>query len=639
MKYRLILFLILACVFLSEAKVTLPVLVSDGMVLQRDRDITIWGTADAGEAVKIRFLEKNYTTVADTGGNWSVILPPAKAGGPYVMTVNELEITGVLIGDVWLCSGQSNMELPIGRVMDLYRKEVESYINPMIRHIKVPLAYNFHDPQQDINPASWQELTPENALSFSAVAYFFAKELFETTKTPVGLINATVGGSPAEAWISQEGLTDFPHYLNCRDICRSDEYVSDVKRVDRERRNLWNAILYRQDAGLNGEQEWFSPGYDDSGWVEVDLFDKSWGSDGLNSVNGSHWLRKEFSLPAHLQAKPAVLRLGCIVDADSVFVNGLFVGTTAYQYPPRIYTIPANLLKEGRNTITVRLVSYSGYPGFVEDKPYKLVFDGEEVSLEGTWKYRQGTRMPALPGETFFHYKPTGLFNAMIAPLQHWGIKGVLWYQGESNTGRYNEYYGLMKALIGDWRNLWKQPELPFLIVQLAGFMQDPPHPAESHWAELRNVQLRLSQTVPNTGLGVTIDIGEWNDIHPLNKKEVAHRLFLAARKIVYLEDIVSSGPVYKEMRIEGDKIILTFTETGSGLIGKDGPLKHFAIAGSDRKFVWAEATIKGNEVVVCNREVPHPVAVRYGWSNNPEEANLRNKEGLLASPFRTDDW
>lgn len=639
MKYRLILFLILSCVFLSEAKVTLPVLVSDGMVLQRDRDITIWGTADAGEAVKIRFLEKNYTTVADTGGNWSVILPPAKAGGPYVMTVNELEITDILIGDVWLCSGQSNMELPVGRVMDLYRKEVESYVNPMIRHIKVPLAYNFHYPQQDINPASWQELTPENVLSFSAVAYFFAKELFEKTKTPVGLINASVGGSPAEAWISEEGLTDFPHYLNYRDICRSDEYVSDVKKLDRERRNLWNAILYRQDAGLNGEQEWFSPGYDDSGWEDVDLFDKTWGSDGLNSVNGSHWLRKEFSVPAHSQGKPVVLRLGCIVDADSVFVNGVFVGTTAYQYPPRIYTIPANLLKEGKNTITVRLVSYSGYPGFVEDKPYKLVFDNEEISLEGTWKYRQGTRMPALPGETFFHYKPTGLYNAMIAPLQHWGIKGVLWYQGESNTGRYNEYYGLMKALIGDWRSLWKQPELPFLIVQLAGFMQDPPHPAESHWAELRNVQLRLSQTVPNTGLAVTIDIGEWNDVHPLNKKEVAHRLFLGARKIVYREKIVSSGPVYKEMRIEGDKIILTFTETGSGLIGKDGPLKHFAIAGSDRKFVWAEATIKGNEVIVSNRKVPHPVAVRYAWSNNPEEANLRNKEGLLASPFRTDDW
>lgn len=634
MKYRLTLVFILTCAFLCEAKVKLPVLVSDGMVLQRDRDITIRGTADAGEKVNVRFLAESYTTVADNEGNWSVILPPLKAGGPYMMTVNELEIKDILIGDVWLCSGQSNMELPVSRVMDLYRGEVEKYANPMIRHIKVPLAYNFHHPQQDIHPVVWQQLTPEDALSFSAVAYFFAKDLFEKTKVPVGLINASVGGSPAEAWISEEGLKHFPVYLNDRDICRSDEYVSNVKALDRERRNIWNTVLYQQDTGLHGTRKWFSVDYNDSDWKEVDLFDKTWGSDGLNPVNGSHWLRKEFDVPAHSAGKPAVLRLGRIVDADSVFVNGVFVGTTSYQYPPRIYPIPGNILKEGVNHITVRLVSYAGYPGFVEDKPYKIVFDREEISLEGTWKYRQGMRMPALPGETFFQYKPTGLYNAMIAPLQHWPIKGALWYQGESNVGRYNEYYGLMEALINDWRGLWKQPELPFLIVQLANFMQDPARPAESHWAELRNIQSELSKTVPNTGLAVTIDIGEWNDIHPLNKKDVGRRLSLQAQRIAYGDlNMIANGPVYRSMTVEGNRLILSFEEGTNDLMPVE-ELKGFAVAGADGKFEWAKTAVEGDRVIVWSEHIPAPVKVRYAWGNNPVNANLKNRSGLPASPF-----
>lgn len=637
MKYSLILIFILSGLFLCEAKVKLPVLVSDGMVLQRDRDITIWGYADAGEEVNVRFLGKNYTTVADNEGNWSVNLLPVKAGGPYVMTINELEVKNILIGDIWLCSGQSNMEFPINRVMDMFREEVGSYANPLIRHIKVPLAYNFHHPQQDINPAAWQELKPETALSFSAVAYFFAKDLFEKTKAPVGLINTGVGGSPAEAWISEDGLKHFPAYLNDRDICRSDEYVSKVRALDRERRNVWNTVLYQQDAGLNGTLEWFSNEYDDSDWDEVGLFDKTWGSDGLNPVNGSHWLRKNINVPAHLSGKPAVLRLGCIVDADSVFVNGIFVGTTSYQYPPRTYPIPENILKEGVNNITIRLISYSGYPGFVKDKPYKIVFDQEELSLEGVWRHRLGTRMPALPGETFFQYKPTGLYNAMIAPLQHCNIKGVLWYQGESNVGRYNEYYDLMETLIGDWRSLWEQPELPFLIVQLANFMQDTPQPAESHWAELRNVQSELSKTIPNTGLAVTIDIGEWNDIHPLNKKDVGKRLSLQAQRIAYGDrDVVADGPVYCSMIVEDNKLVLSFEEGANDLMPVE-ELKGFSIAGADGKQEWAEAVIDGDKVIVWNKHITNPVKVRYAWANNPVNANLKNRSGLPASPFEAE--
>lgn len=634
MKYSLILVLLLSYIFLCEAKVKLPVLVSDGMVLQRDRDITIWGYADAGETVNVRFLGKSYTVVADNEGNWMVLFPSVKAGGPYMMTINELEIKDILIGDVWLCSGQSNMELPINRVMDMFREEVESYANPMIRHIKVPLAYNFHHPQEDINPASWSNLTPENALSFSAVAYFFAKDLFKRREIPLGLINTGVGGSPVEAWISEEGLKHFPVYLNERDIYRSNEHVSKVKALDRERRNEWNGVLSQQDAGLNGKQKWFSSDYDDSAWDEVDLFDKTWGSDGLNPVNGSHWLRKQFNVPDYLTGKSAVLRLGCVVDADSVFINGTFVGTTSYQYPPRIYTIPENILKEGMNNITIRLISYSGYPGFVEDKPYKIAFDEEELSLEGKWRYSLGTRMPVLPGETFFQYKPTGLHNAMTAPLRHLNIKGVLWYQGESNVGRYNEYYMLMESLIGDWRSLWEQPELPFLIVQLANFMQDPPRPAESHWAELRNVQLELSKRIPCTGLTVTIDIGEWNDIHPLNKKDVGKRLSLQAQRIAYGDqNVIADGPIYRSMTVEDNKLILSFEEGTNDLMPMD-EVKGFAVAGADGKYEWANAVMDGDKVVVWSEHITRPVKVRYAWGNNPENTNLKNKSGLPASPF-----
>lgn len=631
---------ILICLFtfislqVSEGKVRLPALVSDGMVLQCDRDISIWGYADRGETVKVSFEGRIYSTVADADGYWSVTLPPMLSGGPYEMIVNDQVIRDILVGDVWLCSGQSNMELPISRVMDMFREEVEVYRNSMIRHFKVPIAYDFHHPQEDIASTQWQSLTPESALSFSAVAYFFAKDLYEKTGVPIGLINASVGGSPAEAWISEEGLLDFPAYLNEKDVCQSDDYVAAVKHLDRMNRDLWSCVLYRNDPGLLEKPKWFEANYNDSNWKTINLFDKSWGSDGLNPINGSHWLRKSFNVPSHLHGKPAILRFGCVVDADSIFVNGTFVGTTSYQYPPRIYSIPSHLLKEGENTITIRLISYSGYPSVVKDKPYKIVFDDGEISLEGDWKYKFGTRMRALPGETFFHYKPVGLYNGMIAPLLNWPIKGVLWYQGESNTDRYNEYFDLMSALIKDWRYRWNMPDLPFLIVQLANFMKDPQDPSESNWAELRNAQRLLSLAIPNTALAVTIDIGEWNDIHPLNKKEVGRRLSLQAQRVIYGDvSVVSDGPVFERMAVDRHQLVLSFREGTDDLLHVD-KLEGFAIAGTDGKYQWAKAYVKGNKVIVQHEDVPHPVSVRYAWGHNPSRANLRNSKGLPASPF-----
>jgi sialate O-acetylesterase len=632
-----IVFLTLCFVQQAKTSVKLPVLISDGMVLQREQNLCIWGISDPNEYVTVSFLKKKYQTRADEHGKWNITLPPMKAGGPYTMNINELQLKDILIGDVWLCSGQSNMELPISRVTDKYRTEIETDSNLMIRHIKIPLDYNFHSPQSDVKQCMWKSLTPENAMSFSALAYFFAKDLYAKTKIPIGLINSSVGGSPVEAWIGEEGLKPFPQYLNDKSIYESDDYVNDVKKLEWTRQNLWNEILYRQDIGLHESTPWYSFEYDDSFWKTTDLFSTWWATNGLSPINGSHWFRKEFDLPQNLAGKEAILRLGRIVDADSVYLNGVFVGTISYQYPPRIYKIPANLLKAGKNIVTVRLLSYGGLPEFVKDKPYKLICQGEEINLEGEWKYKPGAEMPALPGQTSFQYKPVGLYNAMIAPLIKYNVAGAIWYQGESNVGRYNEYDSLLSALIKDWRQKWNSPDLPFIIVQLPNFMQSHTYPVESYWAQLRDRQLNVTRTVQNTGLAVAIDLGEWNDIHPLNKKDLGRRISLQAQRLFYGDkEIICDGPVYKSMTIEGNKIILSFQEGTDDFLPVK-KLKGFSIAGKDKIFKWAEACVEGKKIVVWNDEIPNPVMVRYGWEDNPDGINLYNKSQLPASPFRTD--
>jgi sialate O-acetylesterase len=354
-------------------------------------------------------------------------------------------------------------------------------------------------------------------------------------------------------------------------------------------------------------------------------------------VNGVVWFRKEINVPASMTGKPVRLWLGRIVDADTAYVNGEIVGTVSYQYPPRIYDIPSNLLKAGRNIIVIRVINNSGRGGFVPDKPYELSTREQTIDLKGPWKYRLGAAMEPLPGQTLIQRQPLGLYNAMIAPLLNYRIKGIIWYQGESNTAKPQEYQELFSALIADWRAKWNQGDFPFLYVQLANFMEAEDNPSESDWAELREAQLK-TLSVPNTAMAVTVDIGEWNDIHPLNKEDVAKRLALAGRRLAYGdEDVVYSGPIYRSKQIEGNRIVLAFTHTGGGLITRGGDeLKQFAIAGADRKFVWAKARIEGDKVVVWNDDITSPVVVRYGWANNPEGANLYNKEGLPASPFGT---
>lgn len=622
------------------AEVRLPRLVSDGMVLQRDTEVTIWGWAEPGEVVTVAFEGQHHQDKANIAGQWRITLAALKAGGPYEMDIRgfkRITLKNILVGDVWICSGQSNMELPMIRVRDRYPDLIATANNPKIRQFKVPQRYDFNVAHEDVTDGYWEAVTPETIGGFSATGYFFAAYLYEQYGVPIGLINSALGGSPAEAWLSEDALQAFPEHLKVALQFKDDAYVESVKQDNEQRQNQWYARLDKLDKGLvDGKRPWLDLDFDDSDWSEMNV-PGFWGGEGLEPVNGAVWFRKEFEVPAAMAGKAGLLRLGAIVDADHAYINGTFVGTTSYQYPPRRYEVPAGVLKAGKNVIGIRVINSTGRGGFMPDKPYEISAGGRTIDLKGLWKYKIGAVMEPLQGPVFIRWKPLGLYNGMIAPLVNYRIKGVIWYQGESNVGRAAEYQTLFPAVIANWRAKWGQGDFPFLFVQLANFLEAKNVPVESGWAELREAQLK-SLSVPNTGMAVTIDIGEWNDVHPLNKGDVGKRLGLAARKFAYGEDLVYSGPIFESMRVEGNRAILSFTHVGGGLVAKGGDLRQFAIVGADKKFVWAKAVIKDNKVIVWNYDVKEPAAVRYAWADNPEGANLYNSEGLPASPFRTGD-
>tara|TARA_Y100000589_G_scaffold327992_1_gene371031 strand:+ start:1823 stop:3751 length:1929 start_codon:yes stop_codon:yes gene_type:complete len=630
--------LLFTCYGLS-ADIKLPSFIGDGMVLQRNAEVKIWGWASPSERVTISFKDINLETKTKSDGEWMVVLKDLKQGGPYQMVIsgtNTITINNILVGDVWLCSGQSNMELPMRRVKPLYKKEIATAQNSRIRYIEIPQRYNFKQPQQNIEKVEWQEVRPETISDFSAVAYFFAKELYDTYQVPIGLINASLGGSPAEAWLSEDALKEFPHYFNELQQFKNDELIDSIQNYDNNYWKDWHYTVHKKDLG-NKDTPWYSKNLDISNWEEMEV-PGYWIDEKLGDKHGVVWFRKDIDVPKSMLNQSLSLELGRVVDSDSVYVNGTFVGTTGYKYPPRWYAIPKDLLVEGENNITVRVINESGNGGFYEDKPYRITSEKDTIDLKGTWKYKLGAEMPAKASQTFIRWKPTGLYNAMIAPLLNYKLKGVIWYQGESNVKNPKEYETLFPCLIENWRAKFNQDNLPFLFVQLANYLKANDTPTESSWAELRDAQLK-TLSLPNTAMAVTVDIGEWNDIHPLNKKDVGKRLALAAKKIAYKDsEVVYSGPLFKSYEIKGNKIILEFENTGSGLIAKGGELKEFAIAGADKKFVWAKAEIKGDKVIVTNPNVANPVAVRYAWADNPDEANLYNKENLPASPFKTDN-
>ncbi len=623
------------------SQLRLPSIISDGIVLQRNMEIPVWGWAAPGETVRIDFMGETYTAVAGSDMKWKADLKPQNAGGPYEMKFtasNSLTLKDILVGDVWLCSGQSNMEFEMSKASEKYAKEIESSSNNQIRQFLVKRRISFN-PYDDVETETgWQAVNPQTIMKFTAVGYFFAKNLYAKHKVPIGLINCSYGGTPAEAWVSEGVLQNYPHYLSKTLEYKDTALVNRITARDKQFAENWYRKLHEGDAGMH--ESWYLPEYNSSSWASMSV-PGFWQDAGLKNIDaGIVWFRKEIEVPASLAGKNAVLRLGNIILKDITYFNGIETGKTTNKYIPRKYSLDGSIVKEGKNLIAVRIVNESGKGGFIKDKPYVLEIDGDFIELAGDWQYKSGVASEPLLREdvTRFQSQGSSMYFGMLSPLIGYGIKGVIWYQGESNTGRAKEYQSLFPALITSWREEWKQGDFPFLFVQLANINEAKAMPGESRLAELQEAQA-MALSLPNTGMAVANDIGEWNDVHPLNKSDVGLRLSLAAQKLAYgNKKVVHSGPTFESMKIKGYKIILSFSNTGSGLMVKGGgELKHFAIAGESGGFMWANAVIKDDKVIVWSDTISNPVAVRYAWADNPGVANLYNKEGLPASCFRTD--
>ncbi|NCI50119.1 sialate O-acetylesterase [Sediminibacterium roseum] len=627
----------------TNAQVRLPKLIGDSMVLQRDVPLKIWGWAEPGENVTVSINNKKNTATTAPDGKWMLTLPQMQAGGPHTMKVsgkNEIVLKDVWIGDVWLCSGQSNMVLPMERVKEKYPEEISGATNNRIRNFFIPTVSDASKLHDDIPQGKWKASSPRNVLEMGAAAYFFAKQIYAQHQVPIGIINSSVGGTPVEAWISEEGFANFPQELQTIAKLKDTSYVNGVARAVAEARRNAPPVKQQPDKGTSGPTPWYATSFVPEGWKTMFL-PGYWADQGIRGLNGVVWFRKEIEVPEEMAKGPAKLFLGRIVDADQAYVNGVLVGNITYQYPPRRYEVPQGVLKPGKNIIVVRVTNTAGKGGFVPDKNYSLTAGALRIDLRGDWQYKVGQVFaPVRPDNNgvapiVMQNQPTGLYNTMIAPLVNYCLKGMVWYQGEANTNRAAQYQYLLPALIRDWRAKWGQGDLPFLFVQLPGFMEEQYLPSESEWAVLRNGQLK-TLSVPNTAMAVAIDLGEWNDIHPLNKKLVGERLALAAEKLAYGNNtVVYSGPTVKSVERNGNRIVITFEHTGTGLIAKgDKQLNYFSIAGKDKRYSWANATIEGDKVIVWSDDLAVPVSVRYAWADNPDGANLYNREGLPASPF-----
>ncbi|WP_025762159.1 sialate O-acetylesterase [Dyadobacter tibetensis] len=634
---------LLVLVFLSnhicQARIRLPRLISDGAIMQQGVPLKIWGWASSGEEVALDFKGGQYKVTANETGMWSMMLPAQEAGGPFTMTFigsNQIKLNNILFGEVWLCSGQSNMELTMERLQDRFPKEISDSENPMIRQFLVPDQYDFNNPRQDLSEGEWKPVNSKNIFEFSGVAYFFAKEFYRKNKIPVGIINAAMGGSPVEAWMSEEALTAFPDALSEMHAFKDSTHIQQIERADNIRRDAWFENLRNTDLGQIAGAEWYRNDVDDSRWKEMTMPDY-WANQGLGEIQGAVWFRKTVMVTEAMLGQSAKLWLGRMVDQNEVYVNGVFVGGIGYQYPPSKFVVPAHLLKTGANTITVRVINQQGKGGFIKDKPYFLATPGDTIDLKGNWKFKLGAKMLPLEGPTFVRWKPGGLYNAMVSPLLNYRIKGVLWFQGESNTAQPQLYYQRFPALIADWRAKWGTGDFPFLYVQLANYMEPSPEPVESKWAELRQAQLN-TLSVPNTGMVVSIDLGEWNDIHPENKKAVGERLEEVAEVVAYHRP-GSRSPVPGKYNFTKKYVDIWFRLAPEGIQVTSGKeIKYFELSSNGIDFVAAKAVIKGNKVRVWSAEITKPTVLRYAWSNNPENVNFYGKNELPVSPFEIKD-
>ena len=634
----------LFCLSTADAKITMPQLFQSGMVMQRGKAIPVWGKADAGETITIRFNKKEYTTTADANGRWRIDLPKMKAGGPYQMSVNEQTIDNIMIGDVWLLSGQSNIDVHIERVYPQYTTEVDNYENTNIRLFRVQNETSTHGVKDDIRPTSinWKPLNKQNAWPFSAVGYFLGKNMFEKNKVAQGIIVNSWGGTPIEAWISEDSLkADYPMLIKRTQMYQNDNYVRAQMQANGAASQQWDAILNQNDPG------YADTACDDSQWTTVNQNNWMWRG------TGSVWLRQHITIDKEHAGKPARLLLGTLFDQDITYLNGKEIGHTYYQYPPRRYDIPEGLLREGDNVIAVRFINKYGAAHFIPEKPYMLCFGDDRLSqnpmpkdvipLGAQWKMRVGTEMPQCPsGDVSLQNLPTTLYNAVLYPLAPYAINGIVWYQGESNTGNPAPYADYLKKLIGCWRDRWQDQQMPFVIVQLANYdgrqqtafprpITPQPEPVKSGWSQLREAQRTVAKTDAKAELAVINDLGETVDIHPLRKKEVAERISLCFDKLIY-NNKVKLSPEVVSTQVSDAAIQLTLDQPI-----QEGDLYTFEVCnnGSD-KYQNVPATSRGNVItLLCPNASQSPyLKIRYAWKDDPKQANVRSLSGLPMSSF-----
>lgn len=634
--YLLPALLLMVCSSL-DATIVLPKFFSDNMVLQRNRAIPVWGMADANEKLTIRFHNQVKYTKAGKDGKWMIQLDTETAGGPYILSIkgknSGVEIANVLVGEVWICSGQSNMEWTVVNSLNA-KKEIEESGNDFIRHIKVARDINSL-PNKDITAGNWQVSSPATAGDFTALGYFFAKKLYNELKIPIGLINASWGGTNIETWISRKGFESSDAFkemiagmpqvnLDSLSKVKVKGTVARIEKLQGTKLNSLETALFKEVS------------FNDAAWPLINQ-PQLWEQQSIGELDGVVWLRKTIVLTPELAGKEAVLELSKIDDDDETYVNGTKVGSTSQWDAKRKYTVPAGVLKEGKNVIAVRVVDNGGGGGIYGDAAeVKLTAGTTSIPLNGEWKFQ----VESIKKTTNENSLPSLCYNAMISPLVPFAFQGVLWYQGESNAGRAYQYRKAFPLLINDWRQQWNNPGMPFYFVQLATFNTSGNSNEGCDWAELREAQT-MTLSLPHTGMSVTTDVGDPKDIHPRNKQEVGKRLASLALNNIYNTKMVCSGPMYKTMEIKGSQVILSFDNTGTGLFTPDkyGYIRGFEIAGNDRVFHFAKAFIKGNTVVVFSENVDRPEAVHFGWVGNAEECNLFNKDGFPAVPFRTDEW
>ncbi len=636
-KKLLFLFLLIVFSIPFYGMVTLPGIFSDNMVLQRDIPLTIWGWADKGEKIEIKFNQQLLKTKADKNGQWKVVLAKEKAGGPYNLHVkgkNEILINNVLVGEVWLCSGQSNMEWTVAQSMNA-GQVMKNAGNPWIRHIKVQRNIS-SVPVRDINETKWEICESTTVGSFTAAGYFFAKILYDSLKVPVGIINSSWGGSNIETWISREGFEGSDEFR---------EMISKIPLMDMDSMmKMRSAGTMSRIESLQGnrpgsldDKPFIQTDFNDTGWPEI-FQPQLWEEQKIGELDGVVWLRKTFELkPGEIVPEP-ILELSKIDDFDVTFVNGIQVGSTSQWDLNRRYALPDNLLKPGKNVIAVKVRDTGGGGGiYGNSADVKLILGKKTIPLDGKWKFQVVEIIKSANQNSM----PSLCYNAMIHPIIPFGIRGALWYQGESNASRAYQYRTAFPLMINDWRQKWGLGEFPFYFVQLATFKTAGDSNEGCSWAELREAQTLTLRKVPNTGMCVTTDIGDPVDIHPVNKQDVGKRLAFMALNDVYGTPLISRGPMFKSMTKEGNKLIISFDDIGTGLNTPDqyGYLKGFEVAGINKKFYFARAYINEDKVVVESDQVNSPVAVRFGWIGDASDCNLFNEEGLPAVPFRSDDW